>query len=128
MAPAQDNILREVFACGNLSIKSKSNSLLKVKGYNTIDLDLLNLDGEFKEDRRIISCVVPKNFKEIPDERGFKRLPSYNLMPFRLRAVTAEKIDFKTQMFYQDPLQNNRKILFLHGRKVSSGTKSQSID
>lgn len=89
---------------GNLHVKSKRSSTLKVKGYSTIDLDLLNLDDDKFTTRQIMSCVVPKNFKEIPDGRGFKKLPYYALMPFRLCCVSDDEISFKTQMFYQDPL------------------------
>jgi len=58
------------------------------------------MDGDFDRPRKILSCVVPKNFKEIPNERGLKELPYYALMPFRLSIISSEEISFKTQMFY----------------------------
>jgi len=45
---------------------------MKIKGYTNLNFDLLDLDADFSlvesSSRKILSCQVPKNFKEIKDE------------------------------------------------------------
>lgn len=128
-------VLGSVFVIGNMMVENKGAN--KLQGYRNMQLDLvdLNIDVELPQNarvytdrkRRVLNFSVTKNFMEVADEVGRKVLPYYMLQSFRMYIKSQHHLLFKSQMFYQDPIQNIRKILFIQGDKKEQRLGAQEL-
>ena len=102
---------KNMMACGNLRIKEKNEKQLE--GYQTVQLDLLNLDSQ-NYARTTLSCQIPMSFKQYKDNQGQLKLPPYKLFPFKVK--DDQTTSFKTQIFFTDFQANLNKLIFLQGQ------------
>lgn len=82
---SKDGKSNQLFAAGNLRFKQQA---ILVDGYNSVDVDLINLDSENlheKPEKKPIVIQLPETFSPIVNSKGVTEMPYFIIKPFNCK-------------------------------------------